>query len=154
MDSKVTVVFYGDHLPGIYKNSIVKNNPVLIHETPYFIWTNHGELNKLGYQRVLGTYSLASAMLQSTGTKSTPYYTLIQDVSEELPVIASKISKSSGLSDPNLANGEFELLDTKKLKMIDKSSLTKKQSNLLKEYQLIQYDMTVGKHYSLNGMTK
>ena len=35
----ITIVFYGDHLPGIYKNKMLKDG-LKLHETDYFIYSN------------------------------------------------------------------------------------------------------------------
>ena len=41
IDKPITVVFYGDHLPGIYNTANAdKNNALTLHETNYFIWSN------------------------------------------------------------------------------------------------------------------
>ena len=41
LDKPVTVVFYGDHLPGIYSTaSKDSDNSIALHETDYFIWSN------------------------------------------------------------------------------------------------------------------
>ena len=41
IDKPVTVVFYGDHLPGIYSTaSDNENNSLDLHLTDYFIWSN------------------------------------------------------------------------------------------------------------------
>ncbi len=41
LDKPVTVVFYGDHLPGIYETaSQDTNNSLALHLTDYFIWSN------------------------------------------------------------------------------------------------------------------
>ena len=42
IDRPITVVFYGDHLPGIYDTaSASKKNSLALHETDYFIWSNN-----------------------------------------------------------------------------------------------------------------
>ena len=40
-DKKITVVFYGDHLPGLYPTSIFSSDPLNQYETDYFIWSNY-----------------------------------------------------------------------------------------------------------------
>lgn len=41
IDRPITVLFYGDHLPGIYSTAYSdKNNIIGLHETDYFIWSN------------------------------------------------------------------------------------------------------------------
>ncbi|MCT0025097.1 LTA synthase family protein [Weissella confusa] len=38
---KISVVFYGDHLPGLYPESVFNNNESAKYQTDYFIWTNY-----------------------------------------------------------------------------------------------------------------
>ena len=51
IDKKITVVFYGDHLPGLYPESAFKNNPEGQYQTDYFIWSNF-DAPKLNYPLV------------------------------------------------------------------------------------------------------
>ena len=38
----ITVIFYGDHLPGIYSTAYSDSDNILgLHETDYFIWSNN-----------------------------------------------------------------------------------------------------------------
>ncbi|MFC6179790.1 LTA synthase family protein [Lactiplantibacillus daowaiensis] len=152
MKQNVTVVFYGDHLPSIYDNVNLEKNGVEMHKTPYFIWSNHKKLKKISYQKMVGTYSFASEMLQATNSKITPYYALIQEVSEKLPIIASKVSTTS--SNPNLPSGGMNLVNSKTEKLMTISELSKKQKKLLHDYQLVQYDFTAGHHYALKALTQ
>lgn len=149
MKRNVTVVFYGDHLPSIYDHVDINKHGVRMHETPYFIWSNHTKLNRIPYENMVGTYSFGSEVMQATNTKITPYYLLIQQVSEKLPIIASKVSNTA--SDPNLPDGGMNLINRKTRSLMNVSNLSNKQQKLLNEYQIIQYDLTVGNHYIKNS---
>jgi hypothetical protein len=47
----ITVVFYGDHLPGIYTTAgSDSNNSLALHETDYFIWSNDPLRPRAGYE--------------------------------------------------------------------------------------------------------
>lgn len=148
----ITIVFYGDHLPSIYAHVNLEKNGVVMHETPYFIWSNHSREAKVSYASRMGTYGFGSEMLQATNSKVTPYYALIQRVNEQLPIVASKVSSTA--SDPNLPSGGMNLVDNKKNKLMTIQSLSNSQQELLHDYQLVQYDFTSGKHYALNELTK
>ena len=39
IDKPITLVFYGDHLPGMYANDMTKDG-LNLHETDYFIYSN------------------------------------------------------------------------------------------------------------------
>lgn len=45
INKNITVVFYGDHLPGFYPDSAFKEAVNEKHETDYFIWSNHQTKN-------------------------------------------------------------------------------------------------------------
>lgn len=142
----VAVVFYGDHLPGLYQHVNLNKHGVVMHETPYFIWSNHNKLNKTYHDGIVGTYSFPSRIFQSVGIKIPPFYALLQDVDKNLPIIGSKISNAN--FDPNFPLGNRNLVDIKSNKIISSKRLNKKQKKLLNDYEIIQYDLTVGKHYS------
>ncbi|MFC0378642.1 LTA synthase family protein, partial [Levilactobacillus acidifarinae] len=152
MKQNITVVFYGDHLPSIYNHVNLEKYGVAMHETPYFIWSNHLSLRKTAYQSMIGTYSFANEMQQVTNTQTTPYYALLKEVTEKLPIIASKVSTTS--ADPNLPSGGMNLINRENGAFTSVSKLTTKQKQLLKDYQLVQYDFTAGKHYALSRMTR
>lgn len=57
IDKKITVVFYGDHLPGLYPESAFKNNPESQYQTDYFIWSNF-DAPKLNYPWLIQVISL------------------------------------------------------------------------------------------------
>lgn len=142
----ITVVFYGDHLPSIYSHVNLRKNSVVMHETPYFIWSNHKKLRNIPYEQYAGTYSFGSEVMQATNSKVTPYGAMIQNISEKLPVIASKVSNTA--SDPNLPDGGMNLVDAKSRSILRISDMSFKQKKLLRDYQMIQYDLTAGKGYS------
>jgi hypothetical protein len=62
------------------------------------------------------------------GLEQPPFYTFLDEVKNELPGI------KPGLLINNEQRSEF--------------ALTKKQQQLLKDYQMLQYDLLVGKQYS------
>lgn len=152
LKQNVTIVFYGDHLPSIYAHVNLNTHGIVMHETPYFIWSNHSHARKVSYQNRVGTYGFESEMLQAMNAKVTPYTALIQKINEQLPVVASKVSDTA--SDPNLPSGGMNLVDQNKDELTTISKLSKSQRELLLDYQLVQYDFTAGKHYALDLLTK
>lgn len=132
----VTIVFYGDHLPGLYEwaqNNDQKMNKYdsKLHQTDYFIYSNHS--NKKVKKSVVAPYMFTPMMLEQTNSKVSPYYALLTQCMKELP--AGERNKYM------LANG----------KEVSEKNLTSKQKKLLHEYRLIQYDITAGKHYLSKG---
>lgn len=151
MKQNVTVVFYGDHLPSVYNHVNLEKNGVLMHQTPYFIWSNHQSLKEPEYHEMVGTYSFASEMQEATNEKITPYYALLESVTRELPIIASKVSATS--ADPNLPSGGMNLINRDTGKFTSISKLTKRQKKILNDYQMVQYDFTAGKGYTISKLT-
>lgn len=150
LQKPITVVWYGDHLPGIYDGDSMKKYNVVKHETDYFVYSNKYAL-KHGY----GTKKLTSATkytdpngfiplaLKQMKQQVTPYSALLTKVQEDLPAMA----KNSVGSSENLyvdSNG----------KQIKTSQLTKKQRALIHDYKLMQYDLTAGKGYSKAKINK
>ena len=77
LDKKVTVVFYGDHLPGLYPQSIFVSKPETQYQTDYFIWSNY-QTSKLNYTNVCASDFPAELLVQ-TNSKVSPYYAMLTD---------------------------------------------------------------------------
>lgn len=137
-------VFYGDHYPAILSQSHIATYPIKMHSTNYFIYANkyaraHGAKKKINGDKYVATSSFIPMMLEKANAKVTPYQALLTKIYQELPAMTINYKKSNGL----------ELVDQSG-KAVPKKKLTAKQQKLLHEYQLIQYDMSKGKGYSLS----
>lgn len=78
IEKKITVVFYGDHLPGLYPSSAFETNPENQYLTDYFIWSNY-ETPKLDYPKV-NSSDFSALLLEQTNSKVSPYYALMTEV--------------------------------------------------------------------------
>lgn len=78
LDQKVTVVFYGDHLPGLYPETAFASDPSLQYKTDYFIWSNY-ETEDYHYDLV-NSSDMTALMMETTQSKVSPYYALLTDV--------------------------------------------------------------------------
>ncbi|MHA4906396.1 LTA synthase family protein [Streptococcus constellatus] len=78
INKKITVVFYGDHLPGLYPQSAFKNNPDSQYLTDYFVWSNY-DTPKLNYP-VVNSSDFTALLLEQTNSKVSPYYALLTEV--------------------------------------------------------------------------
>lgn len=92
VDKKITVVFYGDHLPGFYPSSAFENKPESQYLTDYFIWSNH-DTKKVDFP-ILNSSDFPAAVLAHTNSKVSPYYALLTDVLENASVDKSDLSQS------------------------------------------------------------
>lgn len=64
---KISVVFYGDHLPGLYLEDVFKNDEGAKHQTDYFIWTNY-KTKKKNYPQVRAN-NFTAELLDVTNSK-------------------------------------------------------------------------------------
>lgn len=76
LDKDITVVFYGDHLPGFYPTKAFVENPGSQFETDYFIWSNH-DTKKMEEFPLVRSNDLTAELLQHTDSKVSPYYALL-----------------------------------------------------------------------------
>lgn len=141
----ITLVFYGDHYPSIISQSYTAKYPVQMHSTRYFIYSNkyareHGAKMRLPRKanNFVSSSDFIAMMLEQTDSKVTPYQALLTEVHKKLPAITINFDGDKG----------YELIG-RKGQVIDPKYLTKKQQELLSDYETIQYDMTAGKAYGL-----
>lgn len=78
LDKKVTLVFYGDHLPGLYPQATFKEKPESQFQTDYFIWSNK-DTQKLNYP-YLNSSDFTAALFEHTNSKVSPYVALLTEV--------------------------------------------------------------------------
>lgn len=148
MDRPISVVFYGDHLPGIYPTAMANpDNNVGLHETNYFIWSNQAsrDVNKLpesnsGYSSA--NFFMAQAAEQ-LNAKVSPFLTLLSQLHAEVPAMARF---GNSLGSGWTANSSTTIVDAHG-NVIPESSLSDHAKQLLEDYKLVQYDMAVGKNY-------
>lgn len=76
LNQQVTVVFYGDHLPGLYPKEVFERQPESQYQTDYFIWSNKQPDRKLPHS-VIGASDFIAQLLEHTGSKVTPYQALL-----------------------------------------------------------------------------
>ncbi|NRO06343.1 hypothetical protein IMAU30078_01114 [Lactobacillus helveticus] len=80
----ITLVFYGDHLPGLYKNNMKKDG-LALHKTDYFIYSNKAAI-KQGAKRLkehtkyVAPNDFIAMVLKQTNSKVTPYQALLTKV--------------------------------------------------------------------------
>ena len=77
IEKKITVVFYGDHLPGLYPSEVFLDNPDSQFRTEYFIWSNF-ETPKLNYPLV-NSSDFSALLFKQTNSKVSPYYALMTE---------------------------------------------------------------------------
>lgn len=111
IDKKITVVFYGDHLPGIYPKSIFKDNPNLQYLTDYFIWSNHGT-SKDDYPLV-NSSDFPAELLAHTNSRVSPYYALLTEVLNKASVDKDKLDSDGKMVANDLKMIQYDLTEGK-----------------------------------------
>ncbi|WP_318792583.1 LTA synthase family protein [Bifidobacterium longum] len=144
MDKPITVIFYGDHLPGSYQTAAAdKNNTLALHQTDYFIWSNQASASagvKLDASNTAYTspnYFMEMAA-EHMNAKVSPYLAFLTQTRTDIPALERLVIGAGGAYLDQNGNA------------IKRKALSKQAKNTLHDYKLIQYDMTAGKGY-LNG---
>lgn len=84
LDKKVTVVFYGDHLPGLYPSFAFSERPEAQFQTDYFIWSNN-ENQKLEHP-YLNSSDFTAALFEHTNAKVSPYIAMLTEMMRKASV--------------------------------------------------------------------
>lgn len=154
INKPVTVVFYGDHLPGIYSTaSDDENNSLDLHLTDYFIWSNKkARENNKAPNKIRDYYSspnfFISQVASHTNSKVSPYLAFLTRLHEKISAMEPPVvNKIQGWD--RIPQGQSIYLNPNGKPMIA-SSMNKETKQLLHDYRLIQYDITAGKHYLKN----
>ncbi|WP_240931941.1 LTA synthase family protein [Bifidobacterium boum] len=147
IDRPITVIFYGDHLPGIYSTANEdKHNQITLHETDYFIWSNAAsasattKLDDASSAYTSSNYFMAQAA-QHLNAKVSSYLAFLTEMHAAIPAISVPASAGDS-SKPVYLDADGNRIQPK--------NLTTQQKELLHDYQLIQYDLTAGKQYLKN----
>ena len=78
LEKEVTVVFYGDHLPGLYPQATFADRPETQFQTEYFIWSNKFN-RKLEYPYINSSDFIAT-LFEHSNSKVSPYIALLTEV--------------------------------------------------------------------------
>ena len=130
LDEPTIVVFYGDHLPAGYPDEIYKENSDReMRQTPFFLYSNFFPTE----HRNLPTTSpihFMNHVFEMADAKIPPYYALLADLEDEIPAMQHGI----------IINRENE--------QVTEEELEPRAQEVLDDYKLVQYDLSVGKRYS------
>lgn len=132
LDEKIITVYWGDHLPSAYSYDVTRqNDDIAKYQTPLIIHSNFSD----EYQD-LGTISpvfFMNKVLEKVDGKVTPYYALLQKISEKMPAFEKGFYLDANYED--MGN-------------IRRSIKDKEVLNLLDDYDLIIYDIFHGENYA------
>ena len=145
----VTVVFYGDHLPGIYGTaSWDEHNSLALHLTDYFIWSNKAS-DSSGAQVSNSAYSspnfFQAQAAEHMGAKVSPFTAFLTELHDKISAIEPPVANQ--IQDWNrIPAGQTNYLDAQGQPM-NARDFDRATRQLLNDYKLIQYDIMAGKHY-------
>lgn len=149
LDKPVTVVFYGDHLPGIYSSaSEDDNNFLALHLTDYFIWSNKASSSQ-GNKASDAAYSSPNFFVAQAAdhmnAKVSPYLAFLTEMHSKIAAMEPPVvNKVQGWD--RIPEGQNIYLDQNGNPM-STDDFDKETKQLLADYKLIQYDITAGKNY-------
>ena len=149
LDKPVTVVFYGDHLPGIYSSASEDgNNSLALHLTDYFIWSNKASSSQ-GNKASDAAYSSPNFFVAQAAdhmnAKVSPYLAFLTEMHSKIAAMEPPVvNKIQGWD--RIHEGQNIYLDQNGNPM-STDDFDKETKQLLADYKLIQYDITAGKNY-------
>lgn len=130
LSRRTLVVFWGDHLPGIYSDTIQNSNEKhTLHETQFLMFDSQGELEKTEAP-VTSPFYFAADLMNQTNQQTTGFYQLLLALQNELPAFERELYYQEG-------------------QWQREAQLNKKQAELYQAYEMIQYDIVFGEKYSL-----
>ena len=149
LDKPVTVVFYGDHLPGIYSSASEDgNNSLALHLTDYFIWSNKASSsqgNKVSDAAYSSPNFFVAQAADHMNAKVSPYLAFLTEMHSKIAAMEPPVvNKIQGWD--RIPEGQNIDLDQNGNPM-STDDFDKETKQLLADYKLIQYDITAGKNY-------
>ncbi|WP_236630755.1 LTA synthase family protein [Bifidobacterium aemilianum] len=149
LSKPVTVVFYGDHLPGIYSTAGAdSNNSLDLHLTDYFIWSNKASASR-GQRNENSDYTspnyFAAQTAEHMGAKVSPYLAFLTRMHDAIPAMEPPVVNNIQGWD-RIPEGQPNYLDAHGKPMAAKD-FDARTNQLMDDYKLIQYDITAGKGY-------
>jgi len=130
LDRRTLVVFWGDHLPGIYSDTIKEqNDTATLHETQFLMVDSDGDFQQQEVA-VTSPFYFAPTLLEESQQPTNGFYELLLALQEELPAFETGQYYIGGQWQTQLA-------------------LNKETQEVYDAYQMIQYDILQGEQYSL-----
>jgi phosphoglycerol transferase MdoB-like AlkP superfamily enzyme len=133
-DEKSIVLFYGDHLPGIYDSEVKDANGggLGLYQTPFFVWSSEG--NKPRPMPLTSPAFFLPLVYRTADAPVPPYLALLDRMYDHVSALQhGRIITSDGAETPE-------------------SSLDPRSTQLLEDLRLVQYDFSIGQRYSVDDL--
>jgi len=128
---RTLIVFWGDHLPGIYSDEVqAENEKSTLHETEFLMWDSQNEW-KFEPNQITSPFYFAPNLFERSNLPLSPFYDMLLKLENELPAFEKGMYLQDGQWQSELA-------------------LDQKAQEIYNDYQLIQYDIVQGKQYSVD----
>ncbi|MBS4751382.1 LTA synthase family protein [Nocardioides sp. zg-ZUI104] len=134
-DEETIVLFYGDHLPGIYSSDTQSANDGLrLHRTPFLVWSNRAEKNVVREVPITSPAFFLPLLYEVADAPVPPYLALLDEVREHVGAMAQgRLLDTSG--DP-----------------VQPEDLDDETKQLLADLRLVQYDFSIGERFAVDRM--
>ncbi|HET7690240.1 MAG TPA: LTA synthase family protein [Nocardioidaceae bacterium] len=127
---KTAVVFYGDHQPAIWPDDLVQENgEPAMKTTPYFVWTNF-PTSRIPTPELVSPTQFLPLLFDQVNAEKPPFYVLLDRLREVIPAREQGVAYD--------AEG----------RLVAAEDLSPEAEELLRDYQLVLYDLSVGERYS------
>ena len=149
IDKPITVIWYGDHYPGILSDTVTTDaNALALHETDYFIWSNAAsgsagtKLPDSDTAYTSPNYFMAQTA-EHMNAKVSPYLAFLTKLHEKVPALSIQLRWNYWAHSSD-TGGEYLNAQGEEMNPDDFDEETRR---MLEDYKLIQYDITAGKGY-------
>jgi phosphoglycerol transferase MdoB-like AlkP superfamily enzyme len=129
------VIYYGDHFPPGMRTDVPANGE-RAYETPFILWSNFKDRSAKGVDHgVLGPQYLTQTAFEDMGLAEPPMFALLERMRDEVgtPTTRGIIDRTG--------------------RIVAHEDLTADQKALLHDYELVQYDQSIGKRYAKDMWT-
>ncbi len=133
-EEKTVLLLYGDHLPSFWPPEVrTANGTRRVHETPFFVYANFGKQQAERLPTTSPMY-FANHLLEKANAPVPPYYALLGELEKEIPAL------------------EHQIMIGADNRQITDAELSPRARELLRDYRLVQYDLSVGNRYTQDEM--
>ena len=129
------MLFYGDHLPGIYGSSVKNDNKGLaMYQTPFLIWSSDPAQNKAVPVPTTNPAFFLPLLYQVADAPIPPYFALLQKFHEHVSAL-----QQGRMLDPSGNTITADDLDAE-------------GAQLLRDLRLVQFDLSIGGRFTLDRL--
>ncbi|CAA9330771.1 MAG: hypothetical protein AVDCRST_MAG72-310 [uncultured Nocardioidaceae bacterium] len=133
-DEKTVLVYYGDHLPPFWPMSVrAANGTRRMRETPFLVYANFGQQAAQQLPTTSPTH-FGGHLLDAAGAPLPPYQVLLRKLENHLPAL------------------EHEVIVGPDNTRVLEAELSPRARQLLRDYRLVQYDLSIGQRYVQSEM--